>query len=575
MVLSFICWRCRLIGLFQTVGLVSSGDVPFTSIPLGKTSFQITTSVGKCLHTYDLRKGLNLVFLTRPQTPEIITATCAWKDRVLAAWGGMSKGSSVGIWIFKRGGLVGQLEVPEGDKGHIKRLIVFGSWIVGCGSRRVEVWRSSTYEHYTTITPSGLMNATGSVLTGHICGMPTFLNKIFVGKGDGSVEIWNLSTGRLIYTIFPPGLVSGAVTVLEPSPALSVLAIARSNGSITLHNVRTDKSLLVVNGKSPQSSEISSISFRTDGLGAGDDGNKEGIMATASSGSGDVTLWDLNNGGRVKGVLRGAHNPSSSLGHSGRVNRVEFLPGQDVMITSGSDNALKSWIFDANSLSSTPRILHARSGHAAQVTRLSFVPSNSEGAETSGKWLMSAGRDQSFWGWSLRRDGQSTELSQGNVRSKAKKLGLLGKNHGLESSTALEDLKAPEITSIACSLNRDGGMDGASAGGGSVWSNASSKKGPNNASDTNTTGWESVVTAHRGDQYARTWFWGRKKAGRWAFPSGDGTDVTSVAISQCGTFGTYIFELSLSSIFFSLLEASQIGTLFDLLKILETYLDRP
>ena len=50
------------------------------------------------------------------------------------------------------------------------------------------------------------------------------------------------------------------------------------------------------------------------------------------------------------------------------------------------------------------------------------------------------------------------------------------------------------------------------------------------------TGWESIVTAHAGDHIARTWFWGRKKAGRWAFQSGDNTEVKSVAVSPCGTF---------------------------------------
>ena len=367
--------------------------------------------------------------------------------------------------------------------------------------------------------------------------MPTYLNKVFVGKQDGSLDIWNLSTGKLIYTILPPSASSGAVTALEPTPALSILAIARTDGSIILHDIRIDKAVLSLNNKVSRPSTISSISFRTDGLGAGEDGSKAGIMATAGTGDGDVTFWDLNDGGRITGILRGAHNPPSSAHGSDSVgiNRVEFLPGHDVLLTSGLDNALKSWIFDANSLSPTPRILHSRCGHAAPITRLSFVPSNSDGSDTGGKWLMSAGRDQSLWAWSLRRDGQSTELSQGNVRKKAKNLGLLGRSLENEKSTNLADLKAPEITTMACSLNRDGGM-GAFNGGGAVWTNTTSKKGPADASESNATGWESVVTGHRGDKYARTWFWGRKKAGRWAFETGDGTEVTSVAVTSCGTF---------------------------------------
>ena len=422
-----------------------------------------------------------------------------------------------------------------GEPDAVQRILVFGSWIVGCGSKRIEVWKSSTYEHYTTITPRSSGKVPAAHLTGALCNAPAFLNKIFVGKRDGCVDIWNISTGKLIYTIQAPSTSSGPVLALEPSPAVSVLAISHADGSIVLQNIRTDTILLSLNTKLSQPSAITSISFRTDGLGAGDDGGKSGIMATAGPDSSDIVFWDLNQGGRVKGTLRGAHHPSIAGANTSGINRVEFLPGQDVMITSGPDNALKSWIFDANSLSATPRILHSRAGHAAPVTTLNFLPSNADGSDAEGKWLMSASKDQSLWAWSLRRDGQSTELSQGSVQRKAKKLGVLGKKHEAGPSTSMEDLKAPEITSIACSLNRDGGI-GAAAGISSVWTNTSSKRGPADAAETNATGWESVVTAHRGDRYARTWFWGRKKAGRWAFESGDGTEVTTVAITGCGTF---------------------------------------
>lgn len=492
--------------------------------------------MGKCLHTYDLRKGLNLVFLTRPQTPENITAVCAWKDRLLAAWGGEDS-KTFGVWVFKRGKRLAELEAPQRPSESLKSIFVFGSWIVGCSSNRVEIWRSATFEHYTTINPRSARSGKDSVLSGDVCSMPTFLNKIFVGKSDGAVDIWNISTGKLVYAIEPPSTTSGAVSALEPSTALSVLAIAREDGSIILHDVRTDQVLLSFNGEGSSSSVVSSISFRTDGLGAGEDGQEQGIMATACRGSGDIKFWDLNKGGKINGILRGAHNPSSVFnpGEGTGINKVAFLPGQAVMMTSGLDNALKSWIFDANSLSPIPRILHSRCGHAAIVTGLEFVPSNSDGSDAGGKWLMSAGRDQSLWGWSLRRDGQSSELSQGSIQKKAKRLGILGDNVDIMRTTTMEDLKAPEIISMACSLNRDGGMGGVTAGA-SVWANTTNKKSPADAMESSTTGWESVVTGHRGDKFARTWSWGRKRAGRWAFETGDGTEVTTVAITACGTF---------------------------------------
>jgi U3 small nucleolar RNA-associated protein 21 len=531
-----------LLTCVQTIGLVSSTPVPFTSIPLGKNSFQITTSVGKCLQTYDLKRGLNLVFLTRPQTPEDVTATIAWKDRVFAAWGGHAQSGAQGLWVFKRGKKVAALDMPTDLHEPVKQIIIFGTWIVAACLTRIEVWRSASYEHYTTLYSTAARKG-GNEITGGITNMPTYLNKIFAGRKDGSVEIWNVSSGKSIYTLLPPTINCGSVTTLHPTPALSLLAIAYSEGPLNIHDVRTDKSVINLNASEHTTT---SISFRTDDLGAGEAGRKPGVMATAGPDTGDVTLWDLNGGGRVMGILRGAHNPPSSNKEiaGGGLSKVEFLPGQPVILTSGLDNSLKSWIFDETPYSPIPRILHSRSGHAAPVTKLQFLPSDADGADKGGKWLLSAGKDRSLWGWSLRRDGQSTELSQGNIRTKAKKLGILA-NPSLsnEPSTSLEDLKAPEITCIAMSLNRDGGM-GANAGSGSIWQKGThAQKQPTDATLSGVTGWESVVTGHRDDKFARTWFWGRKKAGRWAFETGDGANVSSVAVSPCGTFAVVGSEL--------------------------------
>lgn len=476
-----------------------------------------------------MKRGLNLIFLTRPQTPALITATLAWKDRVFAAWGG--NGASPGLWVFKRGKKVDELAIPEDLTQTIKHVLIFGSWIVAACETRIEIWKSETYEHYTTIYTMGSKG--GNEVTA-LCNMPTYLNKIFVGRQDGGIEIWNISSGKLIYTILPPSADCGAVTALQPTPALSLLGIAYAKGPLTIHNIRTDQVSILLNSDTL----ITSISFRTDGIGAGEDGRKDGVMATAGPDTGDVTFWDLNNGGRVMGVLRSAHNPPSTEDRivGGGISKVAFLSGQPVVVTSGMDNCLKSWIFDETPYSPIPRILHSRSGHAAPPTRLQFLPTDADGADAGGKWLLSAGQDRSLWGWSLRRDGQSTELSQGNIRKKAKKLGVLaGASLVHDSSTSLEDLKAPEITCIACSLNRDGGM-GAAAGAGGIWQKGQHKKKATDATESGTTGWESVITGHKDDKFARTWFWGRKRAGRWALETGDGTNVSSVAMSSCGTF---------------------------------------
>ncbi|KAF2644666.1 Utp21-domain-containing protein [Massarina eburnea CBS 473.64] len=525
--------KSKIFAPFRTVGLVSPTDVPFTSLPLGKASFQITTSVGRSLQTYDLKKGLNLVFITRPQTPENITATLAWKKVVFAAWGGATAKSARGVWVFQRGKKTAELELPRGSKENMTRILVFGEWIVGCGATDIEIWKTSTMEHYTT-----LQGASSSPLSGCICNMPTYLNKIFVGRKDGSVEIWNVSTAKLLYTLLPPAADFGQVTALQSTPALSLLAIAYESGPVTIHDVRADREVMRLNLGSSKKAPVTTISFRTDGLGAGEDGRKDGVMATASRDSSDITFWDLNNKGRKMGTLRSAHNPppTASGGVGGGVSKVEFMPGQAVIVSSGLDNSLKSWIFDETPFSPIPRILHSRGGHAAPISSLKFLPSNSDGSDDIGKWLLSASQDRTLWGWSLRRDGQSTELSQGSIQKKAKKMGLLDDSKDLKLHSKFEDLKAPAITCMACSLNRDGGM-GAMPGVTGVWNNSSKIKGDKKKSpEVSMTGWESIVTGHAGDMSARTWFWGRKRAGRWTFATGDRTEVKSIAISPCGTF---------------------------------------
>lgn len=481
---------------------------------MGKITFQITTSVGRSLQTYDLRRGLQLVFLSHPQCPETITATYAYRDRVLVAWGGNS-GQDQGVWIFKRGKRIGQLEETE-IRQDIKDIVVFGRWIVASGSKAIEVWDSTTHEHYTTILPS-----TGSTFTGRITTMPTYLNKVFVGCSNGNVEIYNISTAKLVHTIHTPSASAGSVTAMAPAMALSVLAVAYHDGALHIYNVDTDETIISINSKSGNA--ITSISFRSDGIGAGEDGRKDGVMATASIESGDITLWDLNRGGRVAAVLRGAHEVSPSSKTSG-ITRIDFLGGQAVMVSSGLDNALRTWVYDATPFSPMPRMLHSRSGHGGSVTELMFLPAASDGSEAAGKWLLSAGGDNSLWTFSLRKDGQNTELSQGNVKSKSKKAGQVS-----DDRTAVEDFKASPIIDMACSLNRDGGMGAVS---GKVWSNERKAT----AEESSMTGWESIVTAHENDKYARTWSYGRRKAGRWTFESGDKQPVTSVAITACGTF---------------------------------------
>ena len=450
--------------------------------------------------------------------------------------------------------------MPRDQTEDIVQILVLGLWIVGCGVTKIDIWSSSTYEHHATLLPPFVGPGTGdAILTGGICSVPTFTNKILAGRDDGSVEIWNVNTCKLKYRILPSSADAGPVSALQPAPALGLAAIAYGHGLLVIHDIQTDEEVIRMSAAQSIHTPVTSISFRTDGFGAGPDGSKPGVMATASFASGDVTFWDLNNGSKKTGTLRGAHNGSSldQAGNPCGISKIEFLHGQAVIVTCGNDNSLKSWIFDDSAFSPTPRILHVRSGHAGPLTTLNFLPTDFDGAEAGGKWLLSTSQDRSFWGWSLRRDGQSSELSQGHIQKKSKKLGLLNSSTDNQSNDA-SSLKAPEITCIACSLNRDGGI-GAMPGVKDIWTEAAQRLGKSTATEQNITGWESVVTGHKDDKFARTWFWGRKRAGRWIFKTTDQGTVNvrlfmscfinycvediltvhstqSVAISPCGTF---------------------------------------
>lgn len=498
----------------KTLGLVSPTPVSFTCVRLGKSTFQMTTSVGHSLQTYDLRRGLNLIFMSRPPTPEIITATCAWQDKVFAAWGHLRARSPGGVWVFKRGKQIASLVSPGLD-GPIERLVVFGSWVVGCWVGGLEVWKNGSYEHHASLRAQFTSGSSGDQgYTRVMCNMPTYLNKVFVGRADGAVDIWNLRSGRLLYTLLPSSSDSGPVTAIQPVPVLSLLAIAHKSGALAIQNVDSGQLVLSLRTASVRAAPVTAITFRDDGLGAGHDGREAGVMATASNGSGDITMWDLNDGGRVAGILRNAHRLSNNAMDLG-ITGIEFLNGQPVIVSSGDDNTLKTWIFDETPFSPIPRLLHSRGGHSAAVSALEFLPASSDGSESGGKWLLSASKDCSLRGLSLRKDSQHAEMSQGNLEHKAKKLGPSGQLN----PSMLESLRAPEVTCIACSLNRDGGMGMSMSG--PVWSNPK----PTNSDASNAVGWESVVTGHRGDYHARTWFWGKKKAGRWAFATSDRTEV--------------------------------------------------
>ncbi|CCX30561.1 Utp21 specific WD40 associated putative domain-containing protein [Pyronema domesticum] len=481
----------RLLAPFRAIGHVTSA-VPFTINARGN-NFQISTALESTIQTYSLQK-LNLLFVTSPPTPGPITKVLSHGQEVYA---GYTSAQGQGLWVYKRGKKQREFETP-GKWGAWKELLQFGEWVIGGFEKAVVVWRK-TGEIYTELEMGG---KAGGVLA--VVHPATFLNKIVVGRRNGDLDIWNVKTGKKVYTILAPvpstALSAKAITTIVQSTAWAVLAIGYSSGEIHFHNIKTDTPLFTLNQQvlaaSSGSKRVTSLSFCTDtSVGAAKsihDSNGSGRILAVGHDDGFVTFWNLEKR-RIFGDIRNAHTPSSSG------VTVQWLPGQNVLMTSAADNCFKEWIFDSPH-TTRPRLHRQRGGHSDSITSLAFSsPGESH-------FLLSASRDRSLRAQSLRNDAQSYEFSQGAAVKKTTKAA----KYSLETAfEQIADSKAGAITAIAtCS-----GEDGAGSTGRE---------------------WEGIVTAHQGETAARCW--NKKNIGRWLLPTTDEGEAKAVAISSCGTF---------------------------------------
>jgi U3 small nucleolar RNA-associated protein 21 len=135
-----------------------------------------------------------------------------------------------------------------------------------------------------------------------------------------------------------------AITSLAQTPIISVLALGFSTGEIHLHNIRTDRPMFTLNGSDSGiiaatargRKRVTSLSFCTDPVvGAGKSKGEGGKVLAVGDDDGDVTLWNLKKR-KVSAIMRGVHE-----GPSGGGVVVEWLAGQNVLVTSGGDNSVK------------------------------------------------------------------------------------------------------------------------------------------------------------------------------------------------------------------------------------------
>lgn len=403
-----------------------------------------------------------------PDAPEQITSMVIdGKD----VW--VSSGSHVIKYI--RGKEVRRLANPLGTP--IASMLVFGSQLLSLtqDGTRMFIWDLEDGELQATIQFDTDFTATTMLHPA------TYLNKVLIGSSQGNMQLWNIRTQTRIHTFPTASLLtqpsssstsSVAITALVQSPAIDVVGIGFSSGEISVYDIRTDERLMRM---TMQDGGIRALSFRSDG---------QPVLASASS-TGHIALWDLNAGGRLLHLVRGAHD--------GAVTSVEWVPGQPLLISAGEDNSVKQWVFD--SPTAAPRLLKFRSGHHAPPHLIRYHGED-------GKQLLTASRDRSLRCTSVVRDSRSFELSQGSLAKKANNL-----------SIPLTSLKFPPIIGLSYSTTR-------------------------------TKDWDDILTAHADETFARTWSMKDKKLGKHTF--GFGTEgkkaptsgaVKSVCVSACGNFG--------------------------------------
>ncbi|CAB4256179.1 similar to Saccharomyces cerevisiae YLR409C UTP21 Subunit of U3-containing 90S preribosome and Small Subunit (SSU) processome complexes [Maudiozyma barnettii] len=459
-------YASRIFAPFRIVGNVSNGT-PYAIGTLGST-FYIVTSVGKSFQIYDAN-NLHLLFVSEKETESNIVALATHYHYVFASYDNK-------IGVYKRGIQEHCIEL-DSPNAVIRHICNFGDYLcVSTDENIVYIYKkSSPKEKYATkfYTKLQITKLQGGDIVS-IIHLPTYLNKLVVVT-KSNVILYNIRSGKLIFTSdeFPD-----QITTCEQAPALDIIALGTVTGDIIMYNLRKGKKIRTI--KVPQL-RISSISFRTDGSS----------HICIGGTNGDLVFYDLERRSRIH-VLKGVHGESM-----GGVTKASFLNGQAIVVTSGGDNSLKEYVFDPSlsqgpeeeNVVQPPRFLRSRGGHSQPPSRILF-------ADDESHFLLSASRDRSLWGFSLRKDAQSQELSQR----------LHKKNDGNRVGGSTIKGKFEEIVSMAIENTRLGE-------------------------------WENVITAHKNEKFARTWDMRNKRVGRWTFKTTDDGFVKSVALSQCGNFG--------------------------------------
>ncbi len=204
----------------------------------------------------------------------------------------------------------------------------------------------------------------------------TYLNKMVFGFADGSIELWNIISRKLIYS-FQKHLSHvnhhssgkpGGVSTFCQSPACDVLAVGFDTGDLLMINLKLDQVIF----KFRQKSKVTSITFRTDSQ------TNEYPFLVSSSDKGHMYTWAVYPDESDPELVISKLEHSLYSVHDGSITKLEFLHGEPVMLSNGTDNSIKMWIFD--NPDGSPRLLRSRQGHKSYPKQIRYYGDVSAGA---------------------------------------------------------------------------------------------------------------------------------------------------------------------------------------------------
>ena len=250
-------------------------------------------------------------------------------------------------------------------------------------------------------------------------------HSILLGTFAGMVELWNYQKGENVWKSDAPYGGTGAIRSLRVCPyAPRLFAAGTENGTVVILDRVTSAEVLRLSHSDGQ--PIRSVDFSTELLHT---------IISASQG-GAVNVWDLDTGALL--YVMGPNGVCDSMDggyeicHVGGCARVSFLPGTQLLLTNGEDNALRMYKFDA--LNGTAKHLRSRQGHYRECSFARFIDESR---------LCSVGLDNTLRIHHALTDLFSVEFSQGHLRRIAKKF-----------QCSISEVRMPPITKIACCLPR-------------------------------------------------------------------------------------------------------------------------